>query len=343
MGKTAPKAKEKTKLTGKKKAAIFLVTLGSEVASQVLKYLKEEEVDAITYEIARIEKVDPEERDKVLVEFQELMMAQDFITTGGLDYAKELLEKALGSQKAVDIINRLTTTMAVRPFEFARRTDPQHLINFIQNEHPQTIALILSYLDQKKAATILQQLNPTLQADVTRRIAKMDRTSPEIVREVERILERQISAIASEEFASVGGVPAAVNILNASDQTTQKNILEKLEEEDPELAEEIKKNMFVFEDIVQLDDRSVMRLLREVDTNDLAKALKNVEAEVQDKIFRNMSKRGATMLKEDMQFMGPIRLKDVEEAQSKIVSIIRKLEQAGEITISRGSEDEIIY
>jgi len=171
----------------------------------------------------------------------------------------------------------------------------------------------------------------------------MDRTSPEIVREVERILERQISAIASEEFASVGGVPAAVNILNSSDQTTQKNILEKLEEEDPELAEEIKKNMFVFEDIVQLDDRSVQRLIREVDTNDLAKALKNVEAEVQDKIFRNMSKRGATLLKEDMQFMGPIRLKDVEEAQSKIVSIIRKLETSGEITISRGSEDELVY
>lgn len=343
MAKAKKDTKTKNKLSGKRKAAIFLVSLGSEVASQIFKYLKEDEVEQLTFEIARIDKVDPEEKDKVFMEFQELMMAQDFITTGGIDYAKELLEKALGSQKAIDIITRLTTTIQVRPFDFIKRTDPTHLINFIQNEHPQTIALILSYLEPKKAANIVSALNPDIQAEVAKRIATMDRTSPEIVREVERILERQISSIATEEFASVGGIPTVVEILNSSDSTTSKNILEKLEEDDPDLAEEIKKNMFVFEDIVQLDDRSIQRVLREIDTNDLAKALKNVDAEVQDKIFRNMSKRGAQLLKEDMEFMGPIRLKDVEEAQSKIVAVIRRLEEQGEIQIARGGEDEIIY
>jgi len=342
MGKVKD-SKSKEKLSGKRKAAIFLVTIGSEVASQVFKFLKEDEVEQITFEIARIEKVEAEERDKVLMEFQELMMAQDFITTGGVDYAKELLEKALGSQKAIDIITRLTTTIQVRPFDFVKRTDPSHLLNFIQNEHPQTIALILSFLDSKKASDIIARLDPETQADVARRIATMDRTSPEIVREVERILERQISSIATEEFATVGGIPTVVELLNAADSTTMKNILEKLEEEDPDLAEEIRKNMFTFEDIVQLDDRSIQRLLRDIDTNDLAKALKNVDAEVQDKIYRNMSKRGATLLKEDMEFMGPIRLKDVEEAQSKIVAVIRRLEESGEIQIARGGEDEIIY
>jgi len=342
MAKTKD-TKTKNRLTGKRKAAIFLVTLGSEVASQIFKYLKEDEVEQLTFEIARIDKVDPDERDKVLMEFQELMMAHDFITTGGVEYAKELLEKALGSQKVIDIITRLTTTIQVRPFDFIKRTDPTHLINFIQNEHPQTIALILSCLDPKKAANIISALNPDIQAEVSKRIATMDRTSPEIVREVERILERQISSIATEEFASVGGIPTVVEILNSADSTTSKNILEKLEEDDPDLAEEIKKNMFVFEEIVQLDDRSIQRVLREIDMTDLAKALKNVDAEVQDKIFRNMSKRGATLLKEDMEFMGPIRLKDVEEAQSKIVAVIRRLEEQGEIQIARGGEDEIIY
>ncbi len=341
MAKKNSKAKEK--LSGKRKSAIFLVSIGSEVASQVFKFLKEDEVEQITFEIARIEKVESEERDKVLMEFQELMMAQDFITTGGVDYAKELLEKSLGSQKAIDIITRLTTTIQVRPFDFVKRTDPSHLLNFIQGEHPQTIALIVSFLDAKKASDIVSKLAPDVQADVARRIATMDRTSPEIVREVERILERQISSIATEEFTAAGGIPTVVELLNSADSTTMRNILEKLEEEDPDLAEEIRKNMFTFEDIVQLDDRSIQRLLREIDSNDLAKALKNVDAEVQDKIFRNQSKRGSALLKEDMEFMGPIRLKDVEEAQSKIVAVIRRLEESGEIQIARGGEDEIIY
>ncbi|NPV01104.1 MAG: flagellar motor switch protein FliG [Brevinematales bacterium] len=335
-------AKKKKPLTGREKAAVFLVSVGPEVSADIFKHLKEDEVEELTFEIARIDKIDPEDRDTVLMEFQELMMAQDFIVTGGVDYAREVLERALGTQKAVDIINRLTSSLQTKPFDFIRRTDPAHLINFIQNEHPQTIALILSYLDPQKSAQILSSLPHEIQADVAKRIATMDRTSPEILREVERVLERKLSTLASEDFTSAGGIDAVVAILNNAERSAERNIIEALEEDDPDLAEEIKKKMFVFEDIITLDDRSIQRVLRHVDMGDLAKALKAVDPEVQDKIFRNMSKRAAQMLREDMEYMGPIRLKDVEEAQQKIVNIIRKLEEQGEIVLSRGAEDEII-
>jgi flagellar motor switch protein FliG len=334
--------KKKKALTGREKAAVFLVSVGPEVSADIFKHLKEDEVEELTFEIARIDKIDPEDRDTVLMEFQELMMAQDFIVTGGVDYAREVLERALGTQKAVDIINRLTSSLQTKPFDFIRRTDPAHLINFIQNEHPQTIALILSYLDPQKSAQILSSLPHEIQADVAKRIATMDRTSPEILREVERVLERKLSTLASEDFTSAGGIDAVVAILNNAERSAERNIIEALEEDDPDLAEEIKKKMFVFEDIITLDDRSIQRVLRHVDMGDLAKALKAVDPEVQDKIFRNMSKRAAQMLREDMEYMGPIRLKDVEEAQQKIVNIIRKLEEQGEIVLSRGAEDEII-
>jgi len=323
-------------------AAIFLVTVGSEVSAEIFKHLREDEIESLTFEIARLETIDAEDRDKVLMEFQELMMAQDFITTGGIDYARELLEKALGSQKAVDIINRLTSSLQVRPFDFIRRTDPTHLLNFIQQEHPQTIALILAYLEPQKASVILSSLPHEIQSDVAKRIATMDRTSPEVLREVERVLEKKLSTLSSEDYTSAGGVESIVDILNLVDRSTEKSIIESLEEEDPELAEEIKKRMFVFEDIVMLDDRAIQKVLREVDTTELAKALKAVDSEVQDKIFRNMSKRAATLLKEDMEYMGPIRMKDVEEAQQKIVAIIRKLEEQGEIVVARGGEDELV-
>ena len=329
-------------LTGRQKAAIFLVTIGSEVSAEIFKHLREDEIETLTFEIARLDSIDSQERDKVLMEFQELMMAQDFITTGGIDYARELLEKALGSQKAVDIINRLTSSLQVRPFDFIRRTDPTHLLNFIQQEHPQTIALILAYLEPQKASIILSSLPHEVQSDVAKRIATMDRTSPEVLREVERVLEKKLSTLSSEDYTSAGGVESIVEILNLVDRSTEKSIIESLEEEDPELAEEIKKRMFVFEDIVMLDDRAIQKVLREVDTSELAKALKAVDSEVQDKIFRNMSKRAATLLREDMEYMGPIRMKDVEEAQQKIVSIIRKLEEQGEIVVARGTEDELV-
>ncbi|MFW5710544.1 MAG: flagellar motor switch protein FliG [Spirochaetia bacterium] len=341
-GGTSQKRGGKRELNGRQKAAIFLVTLGSEISSEIFKHLREDEIETLTFEIARLDNVDSEDRDKVLQEFKELMMAQDFITSGGIDYARELLEKSLGSQKAVDIINRLTSSLQVRPFDFVRRTDPAHLLNFIQQEHPQTIALILAYLEPQKASNILSSLPHEVQSDVAKRIATMDRTSPEVLREVERVLEKKLSTLSNEDFTAAGGVENIVEILNLVDRTTEKTIIESLEEEDAELAEEIKKRMFVFEDIVLLDNQAIQKVLREVDTNDLAKALRGVEAEVQDKIFRNMSKRAAALLKEEMEYMGPIRLKDVEEVQQKIVASIRKLEEQGEIVVARGGEDEMV-
>ncbi|EQA73780.1 flagellar motor switch protein FliG [Leptospira noguchii] len=333
---------KKTNLTGRQKAAVFLIAVGSEVSSEIFKHLREDEIEQITFEIARLDKITPEDKEKVLVEFNELMMAQEFISNGGIDFARGLLEKALGNQKAIDIINRLTSPLQVRPFDFIRRTDPQHLLNFIQNEHPQTIALILSYLDPQKASNILSNLPHTIQAEVAKRIATMDRVSPDVLREVERVLERKLSTLASEDYTSAGGIDSVVEILNLVDRGTEKTIIEALEEEDPELAEEIKKRMFVFEDIVLLDDRAIQKVMREVDNSDLAKALKSVDTEVQEKIFKNMSKRAANLLREDMDFMGPIRIKDVEDAQQKIVNIIRKLEDAGEIVVARAGEDELV-
>jgi len=338
----AKKNKANKELTGRQKAAIFLVTIGSEISSEIFKHLREDEIETLTFEIARLETIEPEQKDAILMEFQELMMASEFITTGGIDYARELLEKSLGSQKAIDIINRLTSSLQVRPFDFIRRTDPAHLLNFIQQEHPQTIALILAYLEPNKASIILQSLPHEVQSDVARRIATMDRTSPEVLREVERVLEKKLSTLSSEDYTAAGGVESIVEILNLVDRSSEKQIIEALEDEDPELAEEIKKRMFVFEDIVMLDDRAIQKVLREVDSQELAKALKSVDTEVQDKIFRNMSKRAAGMLKEDMEYMGPIRLKDVEEAQQKIVSIIRHLEDTGEIVVARSGEDELV-
>lgn len=333
---------KKAQLTGRQKAAIFLVSLGSDVSSEVFKHLREDEIEQLTFEIARLDKIEPDDRDRVLQEFQEMMMAQEFISQGGIDYARDVLERALGTQKAIDVVNRLTSSLQVRPFDFIRRTDPSHLLNFIQGEHPQTIALILAYLDPQKSAQILSGLGHQIQADVAKRIALMDRTSPDVLREVERVLERKLSTLASEDFTAAGGIDSIVEVLNNVDRGTEKIIIEALEEEDPELAEEIKKRMFVFEDIVLLDDRSIQKVLREVDTQDLAKALKGVDAEVQEKIYRNMSKRAASLLREDMDFMGPIRLRDVEESQQKIVNIIRKLEESGDIIVARAGEEELV-
>ncbi len=333
---------KKAQLTGRQKAAVFLVSLGSDVSSEIFKHLREDEIEQLTFEIARLDKIEPSDKDSVLQEFQEMMMAQEFIQNGGIEYARDVLERALGTQKAIDIVNRLTSSLQVRPFDFIRRTDPSHLLNFIQSEHPQTIALILAYLDPQKAALILGGLNHSVQADVARRIAQMDRTSPDVLREVERVLERKLSTLASEDFTSAGGIDSIVEVLNNVDRGTEKIIIEALEENDPELAEEIKKRMFVFEDIVLLDDRSIQKVLREVESQDLAKALKAVDAEVQEKIYRNMSKRASSLLREDMDFMGPIRLRDVEESQQKIVNIIRKLEDAGDIIVARAGEEELV-
>ena len=336
------KPKDVKSLNGRQKAAIFLVSVGEEISAKIMEQLREDEIEKLVFEIARTETVESELKEAVLQEFQDWMSAQNFITTGGIDYARGLLEKSLGSQKAIEVINRLTSSLQVRPFDFIRRTDPAHLLNFIQQEHPQTIALILAYLEPQKASVILQNLPDEIQSDVARRIATMDRTSPDVLREVERVLEKKLSTLSSEDYTAAGGVESIVEILNLVDRSSEKSIIESLEDKDPDLAEEIKKRMFVFEDIVMLDDRAIQSVLREVNQDELAKALKIVDVEVQDKIFRNMSKRAGAMLKEAMEYMPPTRLKDVEEAQQKIVSIIRHLEDSGDIVIARSNEDEMI-
>ncbi len=328
--------------TGREKAAMLLISIGPEKSAEIFKHLKEEEIEQLTLEIANIRTVSPEEKERVMEEFYQICLAQEYIAEGGIGYAKEILEKALGTQKALDVINKLTVSLQVRPFEFVRKADPAQLLNFIQKEHPQTIALILAYLKPQQASIVLAALPQDKQADVARRIATMDRTSPEVIKEVERILEKNLSSLVTEDFTAAGGVQAIVNILNTVDRGTEKYIMETLEIEDTDLAEEIRKRMFVFEDILSLDNRSIQRFLRDVENNQLAIALKGATEEVQKTIYSNMSKRLAEMIREDIEYMGPVRLKDVEEAQQKIVNIIRKLEDAGEIVISRGGGDEII-
>jgi len=332
----------RSEITGKEKAAMLLIALGPEKSAEIFKHLKDDEIEQLTLEIANIRTVTPELKEKVLEEFYQICLAQDYIAEGGIGYAKEILEKALGTQKALDVLNKLTVSLQVRPFDFVRKADPSQLLNFIQNEHPQTIALILAYLKPQQSSIVLSALAQEKQADVARRIAMMDRTSPEIIKEVERVLEKKLSALVTEDFTAAGGVQSIVDILNSVDRGTEKYIMETLEIEDTDLAEEIKKRMFVFEDILTLDDRSIQRFLREVDNNQMAVALKGSNDEVKEKIFSNMSKRMREMISEDIEFMGPVRLKDVEESQQKIVNIIRKLEDAGEIVISRGGGDEII-
>ncbi len=332
----------KTEISGKEKAAMLLIALGPEKSAQIFKHLKEEEIEQLTLEIANIKTVTAEDKQTVLDEFYQICLAQQYIAEGGISYAKDILEKALGSQKALEVIDRLTVSLQVRPFDFVRKADPSQLLNSIQGEHPQTIALILAYLRPVQAAIVISALPQDKQAEVARRVATMDRTSPEVIKEVEKVLEKKLSSFVTEDYASSGGIQSIVDILNSVDRGTEKHIIETLEIEDADLAEEIKKRMFVFDDIVTLDNRSIQRFLREVENNELALALKGASEQVQKVIFSNMSKRLAEMIEEDMEFMGPVRLRDVEEAQQKVVNVIRKLEDAGEIVISRGGGDEII-
>ncbi len=335
-------AKSSSDISGVQKAAILLIALGPDTSSNVFKHLKEDEIEQLTLEIANTRSISPAIKDAVLDEFYEVCLAQQYIAEGGITYAKDLLEKALGADRAKDVIGKLTASLQVRPFEFVRKTDASQLLNFIQDEHPQTIALILSYLSSGQASAIISALAPEKQTDVAKRIAQMDRTSPDVIKEVEKVLEQKLASLVNQDYTIVGGVDSIVDILNTVDRGTEKHIMESLEIEDPELADEIRKKMFVFEDILSLDDRSVQRVLREVDNNELAVALKGSNEDVQNLIFSNLSKRLATMIKEDMEFMGPVRMKDVEEAQQKIVNIIRKLEDSAEIIISRGGGDEIV-
>lgn len=336
------KAMKEDTIKGIQKAAILLITLGPERSAGIFKHLKEEEIEELTLEIANTRSVTPQVKEDVINEFYEVCLAQQYIAEGGIGYAKDLLEKALGAEKAMDVIGKLTASLQVKPFEFIRKTDPSQIINFIQDEHPQTIALILSYLSPTQSASILSSLAPDRQADVARRIAVMDRTSPDVIKEVEKVLESKLASLVNQDYTIIGGVDAVVEILNTVDRGTERHIMETLEIEEPELADEIRKKMFVFEDILLLDDKAIQRVLRDVDNSDLEMALKSANEQVQNAIFKNLSSRLAVMIKEDMEFMGPVRMKDVEEAQQKIVNIIRKLEDTGEIIISRGGGDEVV-
>ncbi|WP_419146614.1 flagellar motor switch protein FliG [Priestia endophytica] len=333
---------QKGALTGKQKAAILLITLGPDVSASIYKHLTEEEIESLTLEISALKKVNLETKNKVLEEFERLAVAQDYISQGGIGYAKTVLEKALGADQAALIIKRLTSSLQVRPFDFARKANPTQIFNFIQNEHPQTIALVLSYLEPSQAGQILSLLPQEQQADIARRMAVMDSTSPEVINEVEKVLERKLSTTVTQDYTQTGGVEAVVEVLNGVDRSTERTILDTLEIQDPELAEEIKKRMFVFEDIVILDNRAIQRIIREVGNEDLLLSLKVSSDEVKEVVYRNMSQRMVATFKEEMEFMGPVRLKDVEEAQSRIVGVIRQLEESEEIVIARGGGDDMI-
>lgn len=330
-------------ISGVQKAAILLIALGPEISSQILKLLPDALIQKVTYEISNIDYVEPEDRDRVIDDFVEMASAREYILDGGIDYAKDLLNKALGTQRAneiMDVLNQIQ--QRERPFAIARKADPHQLTNLLQNEHPQTIALIMCYLQPQKAAQVLSELSLELQTEVAERIGTLNRTSPDIIKKIEGIMESKFSSLFDSEMESVGGVKSIVDILNSVDRNTERNILGSLEETHPDLAEGIRASLFTFEDIVNLDKASVQRVLREVSNDDLALALKGSSESVTSVVFSNMSTRAADMLKEDIQFMGPVRLSTVEEAQFKIVSIIRRLDEAGEIVIGRGDQDSVI-
>lgn len=336
-------ARDTGKLTGIQKAAILLITLGPEASSGILKRLPDNEIQKITYEIANITGVDSEQRNQILAEFLEINKARDYILEGGLDYARIILSKALGQSRANEILDKVTQdTQAYRPFSIARKADAAQILNVISYEQPQTIALILCYLQPDKAAQVLAELPENIQSEVAYRIATMKSTSPLVIKEIEKVLESKLSSVVRTEMTQLGGIESLVDILNQVDRATEKNITEGLEREDVELAEKVKSSMFVFEDIVTLDDVSIQRILREVDIKELALAIKGCSGSVAEVIYKNQSKRAAESLKEDIEFLGPVRLVDVEKAQQKIVSIIRRLEDSGEIIISRGGEDAVI-
>jgi flagellar motor switch protein FliG len=329
-------------LTGKQKAAILLISLGPDVSAQVYKHLTEEEIEKMSLAISSVRRVNGDQKEEVLDQFHQLALAQDYISQGGISFAKTILEKAFGKQEASDIINRMTSSLHVRPFDFARNADPKQVLNYIQDEHPQTIALVLSYLDSEQAGLILSELPQETQADIARRIATMDPTSPEIISQVEEVLERNISSSMTEDYTKAGGIQAVVEVLNGVDRSTERTILETLERQNPQLSEEIKKRMFVFDDIVILDNRAIQRVIREVEKDDLKLSLKVASEEVKEVVFKNMSQRMVETFKDEMEYMGPVRLLDVEEAQVRIVSSIRHLEDMGEIIIARGGDDIIV-
>ncbi|HEY3781299.1 MAG TPA: flagellar motor switch protein FliG [Fimbriimonadaceae bacterium] len=334
--------KKTFELSSRQKAAIILMCLGPELSGKVIRHFEEDQIELLTLEVARLDKVSSEQREAVIGEFYDLALAQEYIAEGGVDHAKKVLEAGFGPEKAEQIVAKIIQAMQVVPFDFLKKADPSQVLSFIQDEHPQTISLILAYMPMNNAALILSKLPSELRAEVAGRIAMMDQTPPEVIRRVEQVLEKKVSSILNQEMTKAGGPKALVDLLNRVDRSTERLIMDSLSESNPELAETVKNMMFVFEDIVQLDDRAVQQILKEVDLKELATALKGVNNDVQNKVFRNMSERAVNMLKEDMDFMGPVRLKVVEESQQKIVGVIRRLEEAGELTIGRGGDEDVL-
>lgn len=329
-------------VSNSQKVAAVIIALGAEDASQVYKYLKEEEIEQITFEIARLQQMSPNTIETVLGEFYSLCVTQKVITEGGVEYAKNVLEKAFGEQQASSLLERVTKSLRTKAFEFIRKADYKNLMAIIQNEHPQTIALILSYARPDQASTIIAELPKEKRIEVVERIAKMDRTSPEIIKEVERILERKFASVVSVDFMQIGGVNYTADIMNHMDRSNEKYIFDELSKKDPKLSDEIRKKMFVFEDVVQLDSMGIQRFLRDVDSKDLVVALKGANKEVADLIYANMSQRMAETVKSDLEFLHNVRMRDVEEAQQRIVAVIRRLEEEGELVISKGGKDDVI-
>ena len=330
-------------ISGPKKAAIIMVALGSEASSNIFRNLEETEVERLSTEIARLGNMAVEVREAVLEEFHNLAMAQQYVSQGGIEYAREILEAALGPRKAREILEKVQQTIRTTGFNLLENVDPKQIVNFIQKEHPQTIALLLAHMEPRNAAPIISALPAELQVNVSQRIATMESISPETLDQVEEVLVSQIKSLFGGDVSEIGGVKAVAELLNNVDRGAVKNILGNFERENPELATEIKNLMFVFEDVLLLDDRSMQRVLKEVDSKELSMALKGASEELQEKFFRNMSSRAAEMIKEDIELMGPVRLKTVEEIQQKVVDVIRRLEEDGEIIISgRGGDEAII-
>ncbi|MGY1649676.1 flagellar motor switch protein FliG [Geodermatophilus sp. SYSU D01119] len=338
-----PAKPSRPELPGLRKAAVFLAQMSKDEAGLLLSKLRPREVEALTREIMKLGSVEPEDVDGVLTEFHQLMNAQRFVGRGGVDFAREILAAGLGEDKAEGILARLNVVYTEVPFASLRNADVRQLVTFLKDEHPQVIALVLAHLSAAQSAEVLSGFSPEQQAEVAHRIATMDRTSPEMVRLVEEELGRRMgSLLAHQDMSTVGGVETLVEIINRSPRPTERSILEWLDSSDPELAEQVRAQMFVFEDITTIDDRSMQLVLREVEANDLATALKGVRPDVRDKVVRNLSERAAENLAEEIELLGPVRARTVEEAQGKIVAVIRTLEEQGVLTISRGGDDEFV-
>jgi flagellar motor switch protein FliG len=341
-GQPAGIAVKRPQLPGRKKAAVLLVSLGPDRAAEVFKHLRDEEIESLSLEMAKLQRIDPLTTATVLEELAATVEAFDSLMSGGVDYAREVLERALGPERALEIIGRLSSVIEMRPFEFLRKTPPEQLVTFLRNESPQTVALVVANLHTSLASQVLSHLPAGEQAEIALRIARMGETSPDVVKQVEGVMKRKLDSVVQQEYSSAGGIKSLAEILNHADRSTERNVLDALTESDEELAAEVRRLLFVFEDIVKLDDRSIQLVLREADQKDLALALRGVNDDVKERILSNMSERGATMLVEEMAYMPPQRKRVVEEAQGRIVAIVRKLEEAGALVLSRGEEDAVV-